>query len=185
MINPFASSTTLLKDKKKKTKNTILTEPTTVVSENSAPHGESGHVHQSGDDWGMEDLDDYFGTDIMNMDPTSPEFADAVQADTDKGEPTLPGEIVNNWSTDFTDSGFQTDVDLEDTLEEETEEAGYIPGQAQTPLYSIDASGTVSKNSKKREYKGFGGVGRTGGREAKYGRGRMSTGSKKASILAP
>ena len=44
----------------------------------------------------------------------------------------------------------------------------------------------INKNPKKRrEYKGYGGVGRTGGREAKYGRGRMSTGSQKSSILAP
>ena len=111
MRNPFGSNTTLLKDKKKNTNNTVLTEPTTVVSENSAPHGQPGHVHQSGDDWGMGDDDDMFGTDIMNMDPDSPEFADAVQADTDKGPTTLPGEIVNNWSTDFTDSGLQTETD--------------------------------------------------------------------------
>ena len=44
----------------------------------------------------------------------------------------------------------------------------------------------INKNPKKRsEYKGYGGVGRTGGREAKYGRGKMVTGTQKSSILAP
>ena len=73
-------------------------------------------ITQSGNDWGTEDLDDYFGTDIMNMDPLSPEFAAAVQADTDAGPPTLPGDIdEQGWSSDFTDSGQQTSYDPEDT----------------------------------------------------------------------
>ena len=80
---------------------------------------------QSGNDWGTEDLDDYFGTDIMDMDPNSPEFAAAIQADTDAGPPTLPGEVdEQGWSSDFTDSGQQTSYDPEDTDEEETEEDG-------------------------------------------------------------
>ena len=77
-------------------------------------------ITQSGNDWGTEDLDEYFGTDIMDMDPNSPEFAAAVQADIDAGPPTLPGEIdESGWSSDFTDSGEQTSYDPEDTDEEE------------------------------------------------------------------
>ena len=73
-------------------------------------------ITQSGDDWGTEDDDDMFGTDIMNMDPNSPEFAAAVQADTDAGPPKIPGGLdENNWSSDFTDSGQQTSYDPEDT----------------------------------------------------------------------
>ena len=78
---------------------------------------------QSGDDWGMEDLDDYFGTnDPMNMDPDSPEFAawlaqHEAEINTpnpggasnsnyqpDKDPPKLPGEVDSQgWSSDFTD----------------------------------------------------------------------------------
>ena len=145
---------------------------------------------QSGDDWGMEGDDfwnDYFGTDLANMNPhetvttttenptlittttdtgnPNPALAAGIKADTDKGPPKLPEESNyanwSNWSPDYTDSGFETDVDLEDTLEEETEEAGYIPNQPQTPLYSIDSSGLVTKNlltgdSKRKGKAGFG-----------------------------
>ena len=114
MRNPFGSNTTLLKDKKKNTNNTVLTEPTTVVSENSAPHGQPGHVHQSGDDWGMEDDDDLFGTDIMNMDPHSQEFLDAMAAEMEGPTPHLGGELdENNWSDDFGDKG-QTSIPQDD-----------------------------------------------------------------------
>ena len=44
----------------------------TILTNSSALHGEPGHVHQSGDDWGMETDDfwnDYFGTDLANMNP--------------------------------------------------------------------------------------------------------------------
>ena len=89
-------------------------EPTTVVSENSAAHGQPGHVHQSGDDWGMGDDDGLFGTDIMNMDPDSPEFAEAVAADTAQGPPGIPGELdENNWNPDFGDMG-QTSIPQDD-----------------------------------------------------------------------
>ncbi len=104
---------------------------------------------QSGNDWGTEDLDDYFGTDIMDMDPNSPEFAVAVQADTDAGPPTLPGEVdESGWSSDFTDSGQQTSSDPEDTDEEETEEAGYIPeGIGQSLLSPSGSSGSNRSSS--------------------------------------
>ena len=101
---------------------------TTIASKRPDPlptKPEQTILTQSGNDWGTEDLDDYFGTDIMDMDPNSPEFAAAIQADTDAGPPTLPGEVdEQGWSSDFTDSGQQTSYDSEDTDEEETEEDG-------------------------------------------------------------
>ena len=103
----------------------------------SAAHGQPGHVHQSGDDWGMEDLDDYFGDDPMNMDPDSPEFAawlaqHEAEINTpnpggasnsnyqpDKDPPKLPGEVDSSgWSSDFTDSGIQTETDQPLSMEE-------------------------------------------------------------------
>jgi len=169
---------------------------------------------QSGDDWGMEDLDDYFGTDLANMNPMetttttntpnvdsitydpsgfqggltnpfsssttlgntptiittetgnlNPALETGIKKDTDKGPPKLPEETSDpNFSSDYTDSGIQTLTDPEDTIEEETTEAGYIPG----------------KRSREK-----GGVGQIGGRQAQFGRKQMVTGSKKASILAP
>ena len=62
----------------------------------------------------MEDLDDYFGTDIMNMDPHSPDFADAVAEDTAQGPPSIPGELdENDWTDDFGDMG-QTSIPQDD-----------------------------------------------------------------------
>ena len=161
---------------------------------NGQPSGRGGSTmltrKQSGEDWGMEDLDDYFGTDISNMDPHSQEFADAMAEEAGQDPPKLPEETDDpNFSSDFTDSGVQTEVDLEDTLEEETEEAGYIPGQEQSPLYSI-INDTVSKNlvsgpSKRKASQARGGVGQVGGRTKKAGRPEMVTTSRKASILAP
>ena len=103
---------------------------------NHAPHGQPGHVHQSGDDWGMEDLDDYFGNDPMNMDPDSPEFAawlaqheseintpnpgGASTSNYQNEEPPkIPGEVDSQgWSSDFTDSGIQTETDQPMSMEE-------------------------------------------------------------------
>ena len=104
---------------------------------------------QSGNDWGMEDPLEGSGSDIMDMDPNSPEFAVAVQADTDAGPPTLPGEVdESGWSSDFTDSGQQTSSDPEDTDEEETEEAGYIPeGIGQSLLSPSGSSGSNRSSS--------------------------------------
>ena len=130
---------------------------------------------QSGDDWGMEDDDDMFGTDIMNMDPHSPEFAAAMAAQMGSEYQNIPGETDSSgFSSDFTDSGIQTLTDPEDTEEEETEAAGYIPGK-ETLKYS--------KNKKANQSKG--GTGQVGGRTAQFGRREMVTGSKKASILDP
>ena len=74
---------------------------------------------QSGDDWGMGDDDDMFGTDIMNMDPDSPEFAAAMAAETEEGPPEIPGETDSSgFSSDFTDSGQQTATDQPLSMEE-------------------------------------------------------------------
>jgi len=176
LTNPFASPTTLLTNTQvpevgdqsisaDDPKNIKIETPETILT-------------QSGDDWGMEDLDDYFG-------------GEPPDDDTNNKPPKLPEETSDpNFSSDYTDSGIQTPVDLEDTLEEETEEAGYIPNQPQTPLYSIDPSGNVSRNlltgpSKRKASQEKGGVGQIGGRQAQFGRKQMVTSSKKASILAP
>ena len=74
---------------------------------------------QSGDDWGMGDDDDMFGTDIMNMDPDSQEFRDAMAAEMGEEPPKIPGEVNNQgFSTDFTDSGEETETDQPLSLEE-------------------------------------------------------------------
>ena len=128
---------------------------------------------QSGDDWGMGDDDDMFGTDIMNMDPHSPEFAAAMAAQMGSDYQNIPGETDSSgFSSDFTDSGIQTTYDPEDTEEEETEEAGYIPGK-ETLKYT--------KNKKEQS----GGVGRGGGRQQQFGRKQMVETTQKSSILAP
>ena len=114
VTNPFGSNTTLLKDKKKNTNNTVLTEPTTVVSENSAPHGQPGHVHQSGDDWGMEDpLEGSDEPDFANFTEADWEAYNAqIQAESDEGPTEIPGEVDSSgFSSDFTDSGQQTETD--------------------------------------------------------------------------
>ena len=90
---------------------------------NGQPTGRGGStiltLKQSGDDWGMGDDDDIFGTDIMNMDPHSQEFADAMAAEADKGPPKIPGEVdAQGWSPDFTDSGIQSGTDPEDAEED-------------------------------------------------------------------
>lgn len=70
---------------------------------------------QSGSDWGMEDdWHDLFGGDIMDMDPHSPDFADAVAEDTAQGIPSIPGELdENDWTDDFGDMG-QTSIPQDD-----------------------------------------------------------------------
>tara|TARA_B100000809_G_scaffold230028_1_gene244075 strand:+ start:160 stop:615 length:456 start_codon:yes stop_codon:yes gene_type:complete len=74
---------------------------------------------QSGDDWGMGDDDDMFGTSIMDMDPDSPEFAAAMAAETEAGPPVIPGEPDSSgFSPDFTDSGQQTATDQPLSMEE-------------------------------------------------------------------
>jgi len=118
---------------------------------------------QSGDDWGMEDMDDYFGTDISNMDPDSPEFAAAMAAQMGSEYQQLPGEVDNQgFSSDFTDSGIQTLTDPEDKAE--------------------DMFGPHEEEAKTKK---IGGVGQVGGRVGPQGRRQMVTGSRKASILDP
>ena len=69
---------------------------------------------QSGNDWGMEDDNDIFGTDIANMDPDDPALADAIAEDTAEGPPGIPGELdENNWTDDFGDKG-QTSTPQDD-----------------------------------------------------------------------
>jgi|19_taG_2_1085344.scaffolds.fasta_scaffold25112_2 hypothetical protein len=71
---------------------------------------------QSGNDWGMGDPLEGSGSDIMDMDPNSPEFAAAMAAEMEAGPTEIPGETDSSgFSSDYTDSGQQTTTDPEDT----------------------------------------------------------------------